>query len=93
MVVETSADVSSMELVVPFNGLYHVLHGSISPVNGIGPHELYIDELIIRVDTEPIAEIILATRSGQEGDATAMYIQRNALAGKSVKITRLSRDR
>ena len=93
MVVEAPQDVSDIEQSGRYKGLYHVLHGAISPVKGISPHNLCIGELVTRVDTEELAEIILATHSNMEGEATAMYLQRNVLAGKAVKITRLARDR
>jgi recombination protein RecR len=89
-VVEEPLDVLAIERTGSFNGKYHVLHGAISPVNGIGPDELKIKELVTRVDHGGILEIIIATNPGMEGDATAMYIQR-VLTGKGVKITRLAR--
>jgi recombination protein RecR len=88
--VEEPLDVLAIERTGSFNGKYHVLHGAISPVNGIGPDELKIKELVARVDHGEILEIIVATNPGMEGDATAMYIQR-VLTGKGVKITRLAR--
>jgi len=67
-----------------------VLHGAISPVNGIGPDNLKVKELVQRVAAGEIREVIVATNPGMEGDATAMYIQRE-LAGESVPLTRLAR--
>lgn len=90
-VVEEPLDVLAIERTGSYDGLYHVLHGAISPVNGIGPDDLRIRELVKRVEQGEALEIIIATNPGQEGDATAMFIQRNALAGKGVKITRLAR--
>ena len=89
-VVEEPLDVLALERTASFQGKYHVLHGAISPVNGIGPEDLRIKELVTRVDQEGVVEVIIATNPGMEGDATAMYIQRE-LAGKGVKITRLAR--
>jgi recombination protein RecR len=89
-VVEEPLDVLALERTGSYTGLYHVLHGAISPVNGIGPDELRIRELAQRVAGGEIKEVIIATNPGLEGDATAMYIQRELQAG-SVKITRLAR--
>ncbi|RMF79779.1 MAG: recombination protein RecR [Chloroflexi bacterium] len=89
-VVEEPLDVLALERTGVYQGRYHVLHGAISPVNGIGPDELKIRELVQRVVQEHILEVIIATNPGLEGDATAMYIQRE-LTGKGVKLTRLAR--
>lgn len=89
-VVEEPLDVLAIERTGSFDGLYHVLHGAISPVNGIGPDDLRIRELIKRVEQGEAVEIIIATNPGLEGDATAMYIQQQ-LGPKGVKITRLAR--
>jgi recombination protein RecR len=70
--------------------VYHVLHGAISPVEGIGPEDLRIRELVERVAKEPITEVILATNPSLEGEATAMYIRRQ-LHPLDVRITRLAR--
>jgi recombination protein RecR len=89
-VVEEPLDVLAIERTGAFKGVYHVLHGAISPVNGIGPDDLKIRELVQRVDKGEILEVIIATNPGLEGDATAMYIQRD-LTPKAVKLTRLAR--
>jgi recombination protein RecR len=89
-VVEEPLDVLAIERTGSYDGLYHVLHGAISPVSGIGPDDLRIRELVQRVEKGDVLEIIIATNPGLEGDATAMYIQRE-LAAKGVKITRLAR--
>ena len=89
-VVEEPLDVLAIERTASFDGVYHVLHGAISPVNGIGPDDLKIRELLARVEKGDVLEVIIATNPGLEGDATAMYIQRQ-LAGKGVKVTRLAR--
>ena len=90
-VVEEPLDVLALERTGIFKGRYHVLHGAISPVNGIGPDDIKLKELENRVGGDsPIIEIIISTNPGLEGDATAMYIQRQ-LMNKGVKMTRLAR--
>lgn len=89
-VVEEPLDVLAIERTGSYSGVYHVLHGAISPVNGVGPDDIRIRELVGRVDKGSILEVIIATNPGLEGDATAMYIQRE-LVGKGVKLTRLAR--
>lgn len=89
-VVEEPLDLMAIERTGIYKGRYHVLHGAISPVDGIGPDDLKIRELVKRVKDEQTLEVIVATNPGMEGDATAMYLQRE-LAGTGVKITRLAR--
>lgn len=89
-VVEEPLDVIAIERTGSYKGKYHVLHGVISPVNGIGPDDIRIKELTQRVEKGSILEVIIATNPGMEGDATAMYIQRE-LQGKGAKVTRLAR--
>jgi recombination protein RecR len=89
-VVEEPLDVLAIERTGEYRGLYHVLHGAISPVEGIGPEDLRIQELVERVKEEPIIEVILATNPSLEGEATAMYIRRQ-LYPLNVRITRLAR--
>jgi recombination protein RecR len=89
-VVEEPMDVLAVERSRAFNGRYHVLHGVISPVEGIGPDDLKIDELIRRIEDESFEEIIIATNATLEGDSTALYLQRR-LAPYSLKLTRLAR--
>jgi recombination protein RecR len=95
-VVEEPLDVTAIERSRSFNGVYHVLHGVISPMNGIGPDELKVRELLARVqkgqpgEATPVREVILATNPTLEGENTAAYIQRK-LAGTPVKVTRLAR--
>ncbi len=89
-VVEEPLDLMAIERTGVYKGQYHVLHGAISPVNGIGPDDLKIRELVKRVEEGNILEVIVATNPGMEGDATAMYVQRE-LDGKGVKVTRLAR--
>lgn len=75
-VVQDPKDVIALEKMRDYRGLYHVLHGSISPVEGIGPEDIKVTELIQRLEDERIKEIILATNPTIEGEATAMYISR-----------------
>ena len=72
------------------HGLYHVLHGAVSPMNGVGPDDLRIQPLLKRLETEPIREVILATNPNLEGDATAMYIHQR-IASDEVSVTRPAR--
>lgn len=89
-VVEEPLDVLALERTHSYRGKYHVLHGAISPVNGIGPDDLRIQELVRRVRMGNVLEVIIATNPGMEGDATAMYIKRQ-LADSGAKVTRLAR--
>ena len=88
-VVEDARDVMAMERVRDYRGTYHVLGGALSPMNGIGPDSLHIKELLDRLETEEIREVILATNPTVEGEATAMYLAR-LLSPYSVKVTRLA---
>jgi recombination protein RecR len=90
-VVEEPLDVIAIERTRDYYGLYHVLHGTIAPVEGIGPDELRISELLPRLDaTPPVREVVIATNPNMEGEATAMYIARQ-LEGRDVRVTRLAR--
>lgn len=89
-VVEEPLDLMAVERTGIYRGKYHVLHGAISPVSGIGPDDLKIRELVARVEKGEAREVIIATNPGMEGDATAMYLQRE-LVGAGVKLTRLAR--
>jgi recombination protein RecR len=89
-VVEEPLDVLALERTSSFSGVYHVLHGALSPVNGIGPSELKIDALVKRVQATNVREVILATNPNVEGEATASYIAR-LLAPSGVRLTRLAR--
>lgn len=75
MVVEDPRDMAAYERTGEFKGVYHVLHGALSPMNGIGPNDIRIKELMTRL-TEEVSEVILATNPNVEGEATAMYISR-----------------
>jgi recombination protein RecR len=89
-VVEEPLDVVAIERSRAFKGRYHVLHGVISPVEGVGPDELKITELIERIEKSSFLEIILATNATLEGDSTALYLQRRMMPYE-VKISRLAR--
>ncbi len=89
-VVEEPLDVHAIERTREYGGLYHVLHGAISPVEGIGPGDLKIAELLARVKGEAVQEVLLATNPNLEGEATAMYLAR-LLKPLSVRVTCLAR--
>lgn len=89
-VVEEPLDALAIERTGQFRGKYHVLHGAISPVEGVGPEDLRVRELIARAHAPDSREIVLATNVSHEGEATAMYIQKQ-IAGLPVKVTRLAR--
>ncbi len=89
-VVEEPLDVVAVERSRAFNGRYHVLHGAISPVEGIGPDDLKILELVARAEKGNLKEIVIATNATLEGDSTALYIQRR-LAPYGIRLTRLAR--
>ena len=89
-VVEEPLDLLAIERTEGFHGRYHVLQGALSPIEGIGPEDLKIRELLTRVSNAAIREIILATNPSMEGDATAMYLSRQ-LASAAVRVTRLAR--
>ena len=89
-VVEEPLDVLAIEKTAGFNGLYHVLHGVLSPIEGIGPDDLKIRELYARLEDGQVREVILATNPSMEGDATAMYLHER-IAPKGIRVTRLAR--
>jgi recombination protein RecR len=89
-VVEDPLDVVALERTSGFQGRYHVLHGALSPVEGIKPEDLKINELLERVARGGIQEIIIATNPSMEGDATGMYLQQQ-LVDSGVRLTRLAR--
>ncbi len=88
-VVETPRDAIALENTHEYDGVYHVLHGAISPLNGIGPDQLYIKQLLNRLNDDTVKEIIMATNPTVEGEATAMYISR-LLKPMGIKVTRLA---
>jgi recombination protein RecR len=89
-VVEEPLDVLAIEKTAGYNGLYHVLHGVLSPIEGIGPDDLKISELIARLQDSDIQEVILATNPSMEGDATAMYLH-DRIVPFGIRVTRLAR--
>jgi recombination protein RecR len=89
-VVEESKDVLSIEAIHEYRGLYHVLTGVISPIDGIGPDKLRIASLLTRIKEESIREVILATNPTVEGDTTALYLVRLLQTEAEVKISRLA---
>ncbi len=90
-VVEEPLDVLAIERTREYHGLYHVLHGAISPVEGIGPEDLRVGELLLRVRQDAgIKEIVLATNPNLEGEATAMYLER-LIKPLQIKMTRIAR--
>jgi recombination protein RecR len=89
-VVEEPLDVVAIDRTGQYDGRYHVLHGALSPIEGIGPDELKVRELLHRLDPEAVEEVILATNPNLEGDATAMYLTR-LIQPLGVVVTRLAR--
>lgn len=89
-VVQEPKDLIALERTKEFNGYYHVLHGAISPMEGIGPDEIYIAELLKRLGDEKVQELILATNPNIEGEATAMYLSR-LVRPFGLKVTRIAR--
>ena len=93
-VVEESRDLVALERTRAYRGLYHVLHGVLSPLNGVGPEDIHLPQLLARLDAngaaDPLQELIIATNPTLEGDATADFIQRR-LAGSGITVTRLAR--
>lgn len=88
-VVEDPKDVIAMEKMKEFNGKYHVLHGSISPMDGVGPEDINVPDLINRLKSEVVKELILATNPNIEGEATAMYISR-LVKPSGIRTTRIA---
>ncbi len=88
-VVESPKDVMAMERIKEFDGLYHVLHGAISPMDGVGPEDINLKQLIVRLQNSEVKEIILATNPNIEGEATAMYIAR-LIKPSGIKVSRIA---
>ena len=88
-VVRDPRDVAAMERMHDYHGLYHVLHGTLSPMDGVGPDDIRIKELVSRLATEEVTEVILATNPDIEGEATATYIAR-LLKPLGVRVTRIA---
>jgi recombination protein RecR len=89
-VVAEPFDLVALEKTGQFNGTYHVLGGLVSPIDGVGPEQLHIAELVKRIDEDDVEEIILATNASVEGESTALYIQQQ-IGERSVKVSRLAR--
>jgi len=91
-VVEEPLDIVALERTGQFHGTYHVLGGAISPIDGIGPEQLHIPELIGRLQDDEVEEVIIATNASVEGESTALFLQRHINeSGNDVKISRLAR--
>ena len=91
-VVEEPLDIIALERTGQFNGTYHVLGGAISPIDGVGPEQLHIPELIERLARDNVQEVIIATNASVEGESTALFLQRHIKdAGIEIKLTRLAR--
>ena len=88
-VVESPRDVAAMERIKEFKGRYHVLHGAISPMEGIGPDDINLKSLIVRLQSEDVKEVIIATNPTIEGEATAMYIAQ-LIKPSGIKVTRIA---
>lgn len=89
MVVENSRDLAAYERTSKFNGVYHVLHGAISPMLGVGPSDIRLKELMKRLQTDEVKEVIIATNSSLEGETTAMYISK-LIKPTGIKVTRIA---
>jgi len=88
-VVEQPQDVAAMERMNDYDGVYHVLHGALSPLEGVGPNDIRIRELVLRAGKEDIQEVIIATNPNVEGEATAMYIAK-LLKPMGIRVTRIA---
>ena len=89
MVVETTQDLAAYEKTGKYDGVYHVLHGAISPMLGIGPGDIKLKELMMRLQTEEVKEVIIATNSSLEGETTAMYISK-LIKPTGIKVSRIA---
>ena len=89
MVVENARDLAAYEKTGKYEGVYHVLHGAISPMLGIGPNDIRLKELMARLGTEQVEEVIIATNSSLEGETTAMYISK-LIKPTGIKVTRIA---
>ena len=89
-VVERPSDIPPLEQTGKYNGVYHVLHGTISPAQGIGSEELKVKELLLRLQDGLVTEVILATNPNLEGEATAMYL-RQIIQPLNIRVSRLAR--
>ena len=89
MVVESTRDLAAYEKTGKYEGVYHVLHGAISPMQGIGPADIRMKELFVRLQKEDVEEVIIATNSSLEGEATAMYISK-LIEPTGIRVTRIA---
>lgn len=89
MVVENTRDLAAYEKTGKYDGVYHVLHGAISPMLGIGPDEIRLKELMLRLQSQEVDEVIIATNSSLEGETTAMYISK-LVKPTGIKVTRIA---
>src|ERR1044071_6356152 len=89
-VVEEPTNIASVEKTKHFNGVYHVLHGAISPLHGVGPEQLRINNLLKRIDHGDVDEIIIATNPTVEGEATAFYLSQQVKKHGGIKVTRIA---
>jgi recombination protein RecR len=89
MVVENTRDLAAYERTGKYEGVYHVLHGAISPMLGIGPNDIRLKELMQRLSRDPVKEVIIATNSNLEGETTAMYISK-LIKPSGIKVTRIA---
>lgn len=89
MVVENTRDLAAYEKTGKFDGVYHVLHGAISPMLGVGPSDIKLKELITRLQTDEVSEVIIATNSSLEGETTAMYISK-LIKPTGIRVTRIA---
>ena len=89
LVVEQSKDVAALEKVQDYRGLYHVLHGVLSPIEGTGPEDINISSLLKRLQNEEVKEVIVATNANVEGEATATYLSR-LIKPAEIKVSRLA---
>ncbi len=91
-VVEEPLDIIALERTGQYSGTYHVLGGAISPIDGVGPEQLHIPELLERIKNDDVSEVIIATNASVEGESTALFLQKHIVdAGLDVKLTRLAR--
>lgn len=89
MVVENTRDLAAYEKTGKYEGVYHVLHGAISPMLGIGPGDIRLKELMVRLQTEDVEEVIIATNSSLEGETTAMYLSK-LIKPSGIRTTRIA---
>jgi recombination protein RecR len=89
MVVETPRDLAAYEKTQKYEGVYHVLHGAISPMLGIGPSDIRLKELMVRLQDEDVEEVIIATNNTLEGETTAMYISK-LIKPTGIRVTRIA---